>query len=547
MLKENQRLRIALRDLVAVSTLPAAWAGQDPASIAAGLTDVLATSLHVDFVFVRLLDRNGGAPVEVMRGSGWSAFPAMVDAHSVTVTGKSRKDVITTLGDCAHRYRALITPIGLNGVGGLVGVAADRPTFPTETERLLLSVATNHAALAFQSAQLVQDLRLAEEQLRGARDGLEMKVHERTSELRRTSAELRAILDASPVGMVLMRADWSVLRCNAAFERLFGWRADDVIGRRTPLTDVIAQHATTVSNSHGSPIQIRLTRKNGSEFDATLACAPMTDEEGQPAGLVANIVDISDHKRAEATLRKAEAELAHVTRLTTIGEMATSIAHEINQPLTAIVANATASQNWLLKSEAPGGFERVRDALTDIVTDGHRAAEVIQRVRQFVTKSDPKKGDLDLNEVIHDVVTLLRGELQAQRVEFALSLDRVLPLVLADRMQLQQVIINLVINGVESMAGIADRPRELIIRSEACGDRVAVAIQDSGVGVDMRHIDHVFDAFFTTKPRGMGMGLSISRSIIEGHGGQLWARPNADYGATFQFALPARHELARGG
>ncbi|HKW48615.1 MAG TPA: ATP-binding protein, partial [Gemmatimonadaceae bacterium] len=233
------------------------------------------------------------------------------------------------------------------------------------------------------------------------------------------------------------------------------------------------------------------------------------------------------------------------TRLTTIGEMATSIAHEINQPLTAIVANATASHNWLLKPEAGRGIDRVHEALADIISDGHRAADAIQRVRQLVTKSDPKKGDLDLNDVIRDVVTLLRSEMQTQRVEFRMSLARVLPVVLADRVQLQQVIINLIINGVESMASVSGRPRELFIRSEACGDRVAVEIQDSGVGVDMQHVDRLFEAFFTTKPRGMGMGLSISRSIIEGHGGRLWARPNADVGATFQFALPAKYQLAR--
>jgi C4-dicarboxylate-specific signal transduction histidine kinase len=282
-----------------------------------------------------------------------------------------------------------------------------------------------------------------------------------------------------------------------------------------------------------------MTRKDGSEFDAEFACAPLVVDERHPAGLVANIVDLSDRKRAEAGQRKAEAELAHVTRLTTLGEMAASIAHEINQPLTAIVANATASRNWLMRPER--GLDRVHDALADIVKDGHRAAEVIQRVRQLATKSDPKKGDLDINEVIHDVATLMRSELQTQRVDFGMSLTRGLPVVFADRVQLQQVLINLVINGVESMAGISDRPRELFIRSEPCEDRVAVSVHDSGVGVDMRLVDRLFDAFYTTKPRGMGMGLSISRSIIEGHGGRLWATPNADHGATFQFALPTKH------
>jgi C4-dicarboxylate-specific signal transduction histidine kinase len=219
--------------------------------------------------------------------------------------------------------------------------------------------------------------------------------------------------------------------------------------------------------------------------------------------------------------------------------MAASIAHEINQPLTAIVANATASRNWLTRSVEP--LDRVRGALADIISDGHRAADVIQRVRQLATKTDPKKADLDINDVIHDVMTLVRSEVQSQRVALAVSLAPALPVVLADRVQLQQVLINLVINGVESMASIADRPRELFIRSESCGDRVAVAVQDAGVGVDMRFVDRLFDAFYTTKPGGMGMGLSISRSIVEGHGGRLWAMPNAVHGATFQFALPSKY------
>ena len=214
---EIKRLRIALRDLVALSTLPAAWAGQDPAAIAAGLTDVLSSALQLDFVFVRLLDQAGSVPVDVTRGNAWRAFPDWLDAHAGDVRHASRKIVIANVGNCTRQFRGLVLPIGFDAIGGFVAVASERADFPTETDHLLLSVAINHAALAFQTAQVVQDLRHAQEALRRARDELETKVMERTCELRRTGAELQTILDASPMGMVLVRQDRTVQRCNAAF------------------------------------------------------------------------------------------------------------------------------------------------------------------------------------------------------------------------------------------------------------------------------------------------------------------------------------------
>ena len=248
--------------------------------------------------------------------------------------------------------------------------------------------------------------------------------------------------------------------------------------------------------------------------------------------------DLTEHIRASEALQQAQAELAHVTRVTTLGELTASIAHEVNQPLAAIVADANASLNWLAASHPDLGS--VREALDAIVKDGHRAAEVIQRIRQLATKTGPQKGRVDVNDVIRDVVPLIGNEVRSQAVSLRIDLAPALPPVLADRVQLQQVLINFVINGIEAMASVDDRPRELVIRSEPDdGDHVLVAVQDAGVGLDPDKVDQLFDAFFTTKPEGMGMGLSISRSIIEAHGGRLWATPNPDHGATFHFALPA--------
>jgi PAS domain S-box-containing protein len=540
---EIRRLRVALRDLVAMSTLPAAWVGREPDTIAMGLADVLGRALQLDFVFVRLRDRSGNAPIDVTQGTAWAHFPEWLEGHAATVTRNSRGEFISDVGHSSPRYRGLAIPIGFDADSGLVATASDRADFPTETDRLLLSVATNHAAMAFESARLVRDLRLAEDRLRQAGDELETNVRERTRELRRTSTELQTILDASPLGMLLVRRDQTVQRWNPALERLVGWSSDEVIGQRVPLTQTIAaewtRRAAQFENGHGfSGIEIRMTRKDGSEFDAALACAPLADEQGYLAGLVASIEDISDRKRSEQALHKAQAELAHITRLTTLGEMAASIAHEINQPLTAIVANATASLNWLARRDVD--FDAMRGALADIVSDGHRAGDVIQRIRQLATKGDPKKSELNVNDVIQDVVTLVRSEVQKHGVSLCTELASPIQPVLADRVQLQQVIINLVMNGAEAMAAVHDRPRDLVIRSGARDDRVLVAVEDTGVGLDPSHGDRLFSAFFTTKPGGMGMGLSISRSIIEGHGGRLWATPNVDYGATFAFALPIK-------
>jgi signal transduction histidine kinase len=242
-------------------------------------------------------------------------------------------------------------------------------------------------------------------------------------------------------------------------------------------------------------------------------------------------------KLAEDAVRQAQGELAHVTRVTTLGELAASIAHEVNQPLAAMVTDADASLNRLA-TEHPD-LDMVRDALTAIVTDGHRAAEVIQRIRQLVTKSAPRKDRLDVNSIVRDVEPLVRAELRRHEVALTLDLAPGLPPVLGDRVQLQQVLLNLVMNGIEAMAAVTDRPRELLIRSRPHEEvQVLVAVQDTGVGIDPNDLDRLFSAFFTTKPAGMGMGLSICRSIVEAHGGRLWATPNAGYGATFHFALP---------
>src|SRR5438552_2281650 len=320
-------LRTALRDLVALSTIPAAWVGREPSTIAAGLADVLVRSLQLDFAFVRLCDPNGGAAVDVTRGDAWKAFPEWLERHRPPVGQSWRKEIMPDVGGGVERCRGLVIPIGVNADGGLVAVACDRTDFPTETDQLLLSVAANHAATAFQSARLIHERLRAEAALREARDTLALKVTEGTGELRRITAELQAILDASPIGIVLFRRDQTVQRCNPAFERLVGWTADDIVGRRVPLGEEIEKRWTPfvaqLDRGEGfSGLEIRIRRKDGSEFDAALAGAPLADEQGRPAGFVANIEDISDRKRAEEALRRSETYLAEAQRLSHTGSWA---------------------------------------------------------------------------------------------------------------------------------------------------------------------------------------------------------------------------------
>jgi PAS domain S-box-containing protein len=256
---------------------------------------------------------------------------------------------------------------------------------------------------------------------------------------------------------------------------------------------------------------------------------------------VGAVSDVTARKEAEAELHEAQANLAHVTRVTALGELAASIAHEVNQPLAAVVTHASACQRWL--DREPPDLNEARGTLQSIVADGNRAGEVIQRVRALVNKTADQKAPLHVNDVVNEVISLVQHELSSHRVALRLELAPALPPVLADRIQLQQVVLNLVINGIEAMQPVKDRPRELEIRTlqDETG-QVVVSVSDSGVGVAAENADRLFDAFFTTKSGGMGMGLSICRSIVNAHGGRLSASGHAGPGATFQFALPLHRE-----
>ena len=288
----------------------------------------------------------------------------------------------------------------------------------------------------------------------------------------------------------------------------------------------------------GKPLETeaRLRRADGEYRSLLIRAVPLRDEQGKIVKWYGTSTDIEDRRRAEETSRKAQAELSHVTRVMTMGELAASIAHEINQPLAAIVNNGSACLRWLAGD--PPNLDEARETARGIICDGTRAGEVITRIRALLRKTETQKVRLDINQIIQEVVLLTRNEAVRNGVALRMELAADLPPVLGDRVQLQQIILNLVINGVEAMASVTDRPRELLISSRQHeADQVLVAVEDSGVGIDRENLEKIFDAFYTTKSQGLGMGLAISRSIVEDHGGRLWAVPNDGPGTTFQFTL----------
>ena len=225
-----------------------------------------------------------------------------------------------------------------------------------------------------------------------------------------------------------------------------------------------------------------------------------------------------------------------MSRLTTLGELTTSIAHEVSQPLGAMVASAGACARWLAAD--PPAMAEARSALDNIVADGKRAREVIARIRALTKRQAPRMDLLDLNREILEVLALTEQELRSHDIVLETKLDSTLPQVKGDRVQLQQVLLNLILNAIEAMSAVNNRPRELTIVSAQDTDGVVVEVRDSGIGLDQDRAERVFDAFYTTKAEGLGIGLSISRSIVEAHGGRLWAAPNQPHGAVFGFSLP---------
>ena len=541
------RLRTALRDLVALATIPAAWVGREPSAIAAGLADLLIGSLDLDFAFVRLRDPEGGDVVEVTRGDAWRSFPEWLQ-HHLSVNGhRSLREVIPDVSGRVEPCCGIVIPIGVDSEGGLVAAASGRSSFPDEIDRLLLSVAANQAATACQNARLLYERRRAEEALREARNDLEKKVAERTAELLRTTADLverdakiRRLIDANIIGIFIGDFDGLILEANGAFLHMVGYDREDLIAGRVRWSDLTppewrdrTEQALQQVKTTGivQAYEKEYFRKDGSRVPV-LAGATLFEEGGDKS--IGFVIDLTERKRAAEALREVQTELVHANRAAALGQLTASIAHEVNQPISGVLSSGLAALRWL---ETPD-LEAARRSIERVIRDATRAGDVINGLRALVKKAPPRTDSFDVNAAVREVISLTHGEAAGKAVSVRLQLDQRLPHIRGDRVQLQQVVLNLVINAIDAISEPGDRPRDLLITTTSDdADCVLVAVQDTGPGV--ADPERVFEAFYTTKPAGLGMGLSICRSIVEAHGGQLSVAANVPYGAIFQFTVPA--------
>ena len=290
----------------------------------------------------------------------------------------------------------------------------------------------------------------------------------------------------------------------------------------------------------------RIVHPDGPVRDIHVVGHPVLSTSGHLVEFVGTVIDVTERRRAEqerARLRQLEADLAHINRVSTLGEMAASLAHEITQPFATARNNASAALNFLDKK--PPDLGEVREALDCIVNDADRAGAIIDRIRDHIKKAPPRKDRFDVNEAINEVIVLARGQITKNGVSVDTHLTEGVISVEGDRVQLQQVALNLILNAVEAMGSVQEGPRELSISTEQTQVKgVLVAVRDTGPGIDGKHLERVFQPFYTTKSSGVGMGLSICRSIIDAHGGRLWTDANEPRGAVFQFTLPgAEKEL----
>jgi PAS domain S-box-containing protein len=362
--------------------------------------------------------------------------------------------------------------------------------------------------------------------------------------LRASERTLRELTETIPQMLWSAEANGAIDYCNRRVLDYTGLAAGQIFGdgwlksvHQDDLEKMTQAWAIAVSKGEPFQYEFRCFRATDQSYRRCLSSAlPLRDQDGRVIKWFGSVVDLHDWKEAQIALQITQAELMRVSRLTTMGELAASIAHEVNQPLTAVTNNASACLRLLANRTLES--EVLRRALEEIVADGTRASSVIARIRAFLKKKPAELSEMDMNEVIHETVALAGREFTENRVRVEFQLTQPLPVVLADRVQMQQVLLNLVMNAIEAMMSVDDQPRLLNLESriDDSGD-VLVAVRDSGIGLGTES-DRIFTPFYTTKPNGMGMGLSICRSLVEGHSGRLWAAPNSPRGSIFNFTLP---------
>ncbi len=367
-------------------------------------------------------------------------------------------------------------------------------------------------------------------------------------ERKRSEARHRVVVETASDAVVSIDESGAIIFANPATKRIFGYNPEELIGK--PLTVLmpgamrkfheagLKRYLETGErrlNWQGTEVTAR--RANGEEFPAEVSFGEMTADQRKV--FTGFIRDISEKKRAEEELRNTQEELARMMRVMTIGQLTASIAHEVNQPLSGIITNASTCLR-MLKGDPPN-IDGARETAQRTIRDGNRASDVITRLRTLFSKKQTEIEPLDLNEAAREVIALLSGELQSNKVVLKQEFSDRLPIVHGDRVQLQQVILNLLRNASDAMSSVEDRPRQVVLRTELEGEHVRLLVQDSGVGFTPEVASKMFESFYTTKSDGMGVGLSVSRSIIEANHGRLWATPNEGPGATFAFSIPCEH------
>lgn len=420
-----------------------------------------------------------------------------------------------------------------------------------------VDIAEKNAALESEIAERKR----VERALKEAHGELERRVEERTRKLieeigerRRAEDNLRKLsraVEQSPAMTIITDVDGKIEYVNPRFTQVTGYTLEEVSGRtprilksgETPAKEYERLWKTITAGKEWRG-EMHNRKKNGELYWALTSISPIIDQNGVVTHFVGISEDITQRKRIEEDARRHRNELAHAGRVIVVGEMATSLAHELNQPLTVISGCAQVCLDKLRSGNGRQG--EMRDSLEQVAEQAHRASEIIRRTRRLLRKEQDEKQPIDINDAIRGIEDLLRVDAREQGTAVDLTLADGLPLVMADVVQIQQVILNLVHNGVEAMAAGDTNPRRLTIQTSAAPDgSVEVAVRDTGPGIPAGNLSRIFDPFFTTKPSGLGMGLAISRSIVEAHGGRLWAATNEGIGAVFRFTLPRAEETNR--
>ncbi|MGC1450831.1 MAG: PAS domain S-box protein [Candidatus Sulfotelmatobacter sp.] len=556
--EEIKHLRRCINDLLSILTLPATWSGSTGPRIVGNLLDALVRMLSLDFVYAHLRDpTTGGSPAEMVRiRPAWEGKPLPEEiGKRLRAWLEDHPDEVSPPVRISFEQRDIalvLLQLGLHGDMGIIVAGSERLDFPQQTERLVLHVAANQAAIG------LQESRLLSEERRNSSD-LKQRVAQRTMELATINDELnkahaqiiqseerwRSVFENSAIGVALTDLNGRFIAANPVYQKMLGYTEEE-LGQLSFL-DITVEEDRNLNwalieellegKRRQFQIEKQYRRKNGSTVWVRNSVSVVPGTERVPRFIMALSEDLTEQHEAKVALDKARSDLTHVARISTLSALTASIAHEVNQPLSGIVTNASTCLRML--DANPSNLEGARETARRMIRDGNRASEVITRLRALFSKKSASFEPFDLNEAAKEVIALSVGELQRNRVIVQTDLASELPSVLGDRIQIQQVILNLIRNASEAMSAVDDRPRELLVETERDeSGAVRLSIKDTGTGINPEIEEKLFEAFHTTKGDGMGIGLSVSRSITERHQGRLWAIRNKGPGATFIFSIP---------